>query len=380
MMRCEFWPERRRPQLRGGAAGLLAAVLFFGVLPRSALADDPVVAPEGGDSISTIGGFSWPSRALGTAGRGATASLIYDHPFMQHFALEGNLNGSIFETVTPGAIDFYQKAFNVDFLYTFDNRQSHFLNPFALVGVGGGYDDFNPDDLSKGVILAEAGFGAISRPLFSNGLRLRFDLRWVRDSNEGGHNEYRGMLGLFIPLGWTPPSPPPPPATIEIREVVKEVVKEVPRAWVDSDGDGVDDDHDRCPNTPRGARVDANGCVIAAQTIELRCVTFNLNQATLTPNAETVLDTVVPAFIGQPSLRAEVAGHTDSRGSAALNLSLSQRRADAVRQYLIAHGAHAEQLTARGYGKSELLIDPEKSESDRERNRRVELRARGQQE
>ena len=95
---------------------------------------------------------------------------------------------------------------------------------------------------------------------------------------------------------------------------------------------------------------------------------------------ETVLDSVVPAFIGQPSLRAEVAGHTDSRGSAAYNLNLSQRRAQSVRQYLIAHGAHSEQLTARGYGKSELLIDPEKSDSDRERNRRVELRARGQQE
>jgi OOP family OmpA-OmpF porin len=119
--------------------------------------------------------------------------------------------------------------------------------------------------------------------------------------------------------------------------------------------------------------------VIATQTIELRGVTFNLNQATLTPNAETVLDAVAPAFSGQPSLRAEVAGHTDSRGSEAYNLSLSQRRAEAVRAYLIWRGAKPEQLTAHGYGKSELLIKPETSETDRERNRRVELRARGQE-
>ena len=49
MMRCEFWPARRRPHLRGGAAGLLAAVLFFGVLPRSALADDSVAPTAPGD-------------------------------------------------------------------------------------------------------------------------------------------------------------------------------------------------------------------------------------------------------------------------------------------------------------------------------------------
>ena len=380
MMRCESWPECRRPHLRGGAAGVLAAMLFFGLLPRDVLADDPVTPSQPGDSISTEGGYAWPARALGTTGRGFTASVIYGHPFLPHFSFEVNLHGSIFETGVPGGTDFYQKGLNLDLVYSLNPLQSYFVNPFLLAGIGGAYDDFNPDNLDRGVFLEEAGLGLISRPLFRNGLRIRLDGRWVHDPNEGGHSEYRGMLGVYIPLGWEPPPPPAPPATIEIREVVREVVREVPRPWVDSDGDGVDDDHDRCPNTPRGARVDANGCVIAAQTIELRGVTFNLNQATLTPNAETVLDTVVPAFIGQPSLRAEVAGHTDSRGSAALNLNLSQRRAEAVRQYLIAHGAHPEQLTARGYGKTELLIDPEKSEADRERNRRVELRARGQQE
>jgi OOP family OmpA-OmpF porin len=306
--------------------------------------------------------------------------VIYGHPFLPHFSFEVNLHGSIFETGVPGGTDFYQKGLNLDLVYSLNPLQSSFVNPFLLAGIGGAYDDFNPDTLDRGVFLEEAGLGLISRPLFRNGLRLRLDARWVHDPNEGGHSEYRGMLGIFVPLGWMESPPPAPPATIEIREVVKEVVREVPRTWVDSDGDGVDDDHDRCPNTPRGARVDANGCVIAAQTIELRGVTFNLNQATLTPNAETVLDSVVPAFIGQPSLRAEVAGHTDSHGSAAYNLNLSQRRAESVRAYLVAHGAHSEQLSARGYGKSELLIDPEKGEGDRERNRRVELRARGQQE
>ena len=380
MMRCESWPECRRPHWRGGAAGLLAAVLFWGVLPRSVLADDTSGPSQPGDSISVEGGYAWPSRDLGTTGRGFTASVIYGHPFVPHLSFEGEPERLHLRNRRAGGHRFLPKGLNLDLVYSLNPLQSSFVNPFVLAGIGGAYDDFNPDNLDRCVFLTEAGLGLISRPLFHNGLRIRLDGRWVHDPNEGGHSEYRGMLGIYIPVGWTEPPPPPPPPTIEIREVVKEVVKEVQRPWVDSDGDGVDDEHDHCPNTPRGARVDANGCVIAAQTIELRGVTFNLNQATLTPNAETVLDTVVPAFIGQPSLRAEVAGHTDSRGSAAYNLNLSQRRAEAVRQYLIAHGAHSDQLTARGYGKSELLIDPEKSEGDRERNRRVELRARGQQE
>ncbi len=380
MMRCQLWPGCRAPHLRGGAAALAAAVLFCGVLPRSALADDAVASTGPGDSITTEGGYAWPSRALGTLGRGATGSVIYGHPFLPHFSLEVNLHGSVFQSDVPRGSAFYQKGLNLDLVYSLNDRQSYFVNPFVLAGIGGAYDDFSPDSLDRGVFLSEAGLGVITRPLFRNGLRLRLDARWVHDPNDGGHSGYRGMLGVYIPLGWMEAPPAPPPATIEIREIVKEVVREVPRPWVDSDGDGVDDDHDRCPNTPRGARVDANGCVIAAQTIELRGVTFNLNQATLTPNAETVLDGVVPAFVGQPSLRAEVAGHTDSAGSAAYNMNLSQRRADSVRRYLIAHGARPEQLSARGYGKTELLIDPEKSESDRERNRRVELRARGQQE
>lgn len=383
MLLSDVWNKCPRLDSYGAAAMLLAAPLL-GMLPRNASADGtspPAVVSSQSpaeDAISVLGGYGLPSRALHTTGRGFTGSVIYGHPFNDHLGLEVNLHGSIFETGPAGGTDFYQKGLNLDLVYSLNQRQPYFLTPFVLAGIGGAYDDFYPDNLSRGVLLYEAGLGAISRPLYKN-LRLRADLRWVHDQNEGGHSEYRALIGFFLPLGWSPP-PPAPPATIEIREVVKEVVKEVPRPWVDSDGDGVDDEHDRCPNTPRGARVDATGCVIAEQTIELRGVTFNFNQATLTPNAETVLDGVVSAFMGQSSLRAEVAGHTDSHGSVQYNQELSQRRAESVRRYLVAHGVRPEQLTARGYGKSELLIDPEKSETDRERNRRVELRARGQQE
>jgi len=343
----------------------------LGMLSRSASAQD-IPTP---DSISTLGGYAWPSRYYGTAGRGFTYSGIYGHTFAPHLSFEVNLNGSTFDTAVPGGTDFYQYGAAVDLVYSSSDSRTSFLTPYALVGVGGVYDDFIPQRAAGGAFTLEAGLGLVSRPLFENGIRLRLDARWVRDSNEGGHSEYRGIAGIYIPLGQHAPPAQVLPPTTTVREVVREVVKEVPRPWVDTDGDGVDDEHDKCPNSPVGSKVDSTGCVIPNQTIELKGVTFNLNQAVLTPNAETVLNTVVVAFIGQPSLRAEIAGHTDSVDSTQYNAVLSQHRAETVRAYLIQHGARPDQLTAHGYGKTRLLIAPERSENDRERNRRVELRS-----
>ncbi|MEN8719821.1 MAG: OmpA family protein, partial [Oceanococcaceae bacterium] len=74
-----------------------------------------------------------------------------------------------------------------------------------------------------------------------------------------------------------------------------------------------------------------------------------------------------------PEMLVEVAGHTDSIGGDAFNQQLSQRRAEAVRQYLIGKGISAERLTAVGYGESEPKATND-NEEGRELNRRVELR------
>jgi OOP family OmpA-OmpF porin len=118
--------------------------------------------------------------------------------------------------------------------------------------------------------------------------------------------------------------------------------------------------------------------MIENQRLALQGVVFDTNTWRLTVNATTVLDLISAAFLGQPTLRAEIAGHTDSVGSVAKNQLLSQQRADAVRTYLIFKGVHPEQLTAKGYGKSQLLVAPETDAQDRERNRRVELRVLAQ--
>lgn len=324
----------------------------------------------GPDYLSALPGYADPSQAYGTAGSGFTFSGIYGHQCTPRLSLEANIQGSVFETGRNKGTDFYQNGATADLVYAFGARGAAILTPFVLLGAGGVYDDFYPRNRAGGAFVADAGLGAVTKALFSNGIRLRFDARYVRDTKEGGHPERRFLAGIDVPLGRIEHRVEYLPGKTEIREVIKEV----PRPWVDSDGDGVDDDHDLCPNTPRGLKVDAQGCAIENQTIDLAGVTFEFNKARLTPNAETILDMVARAFAGQPSMRVEIAGHTDGIGSVAANLKLSQLRAESVRSYLIMQGAGPNQLVARGYGKSQLLIDPEKGEPDRERNRRVELR------
>jgi OOP family OmpA-OmpF porin len=74
--------------------------------------------------------------------------------------------------------------------------------------------------------------------------------------------------------------------------------------------------------------------------------------------------------------RLEIASHTDAEGDATINLKLSQRRADAVRRYLVQSGVAAEALEARGYGETQPIAD-NATEEGRQANRRVEFRVIG---
>ncbi|HUL11121.1 MAG TPA: OmpA family protein, partial [Methylococcaceae bacterium] len=134
----------------------------------------------------------------------------------------------------------------------------------------------------------------------------------------------------------------------------------------DSDGDGVDDCNDRCPDSPKGAKVNASGCWV------LTNVLFDNDKAVIKPVSYPELDDVVKVFEENPGLRVEVDGHTDSRGSDAHNLDLSQRRAAAVRQYLVGHGVAPERLEAQGFGESKPVADNDTAQG-MALNRRVEL-------
>jgi len=146
-----------------------------------------------------------------------------------------------------------------------------------------------------------------------------------------------------------PPAPPPPPA--------------------DSDHDGVIDSLDKCPGTPAGVAVDAQGCPLKG-SVTLEGVTFELNSATLAASSQRVLDDVADGLRKHPRLRVELQGHTDSSGSDQYNMRLSQKRAESVKNYLLQQGVPSTQLISKGYGESQPIADNTSAEG-RAHNRRV---------
>jgi outer membrane protein OmpA-like peptidoglycan-associated protein len=144
----------------------------------------------------------------------------------------------------------------------------------------------------------------------------------------------------------------------------------------DSDGDGVTDDKDRCPSTPAGVKVDDEGCQVlfepGKKALILEGVNFETNKAELTPESRAILDGVGESLVANEEIRVQVGGHTDSRGSAALNKRLSAARAESVRQYLISKGVAADRLTAAGFGPSRPIAS-NKTAAGQAQNRRVEL-------
>ena len=141
---------------------------------------------------------------------------------------------------------------------------------------------------------------------------------------------------------------------------------------LDGDGDGVNDCNDKCPNSQAGEVIGADGCAVKL-TIDLKGVNFDFDKATLRPDAVVILDEAVAVLQKYPQLRVEVAGHTDSKGKDAYNQKLSERRAQAVYDYLTGKGIDASRLVGpNGYGETRP-IDTNDTEEGRANNRRTEL-------
>ena len=295
------------------------------------------------------------------------------------------------------------------------------LSPYFIAGVGMIRTDSDAMDTENSPA-ANVGLGLMLR--FGNSpvsLRLEHRARF-EPAHTLAFQDQITSLGLQFAFGGiqTPapaPKPAPPPPVERDGDADEDSVPDsrdeclntaigrsvdargCPR---DSDGDGVADDQDRCPNTVRqvpvdvrgcefdsdndrvvnrlddcpntsaGTRVDSKGCEIRG-IINLPGVNFQTNSSILLAGAESVLDDAAATLRLNPDIIVQVAGHTDSAGSAEYNVWLSDRRANRVRQYLVDHGANSRNLTSRGYGEAEPVADNATAEG-RARNRRVELR------
>jgi len=105
-------------------------------------------------------------------------------------------------------------------------------------------------------------------------------------------------------------------------------------------------------------------------------VLFDFDKADLKPVAEEKLNNLLTVVNSRPSFAVSIEGHTDIRGDAAYNQSLSLRRAESVRAWLTSHGVAADRLGATGAGESRPLRSGE-MEADHQANRRVEIRMTG---
>jgi len=110
--------------------------------------------------------------------------------------------------------------------------------------------------------------------------------------------------------------------------------------------------------------------------IALRNIFFDVAKATLRPESNGELERLVKLMKDVPNLKIEISGHTDNTGSATVNETLSQQRAEAVVQYLTSKGISASRMRAKGYGSS-APVATNNSEDGRQQNRRTEFEITG---
>ncbi len=347
----------------------------------------------------------------------AGAYIALGMPFGDNWAFEFAGSGMTMDGYNPTD----QFGLEVDFLRKF-NADGRF-SPFALLGAGYLRSQQSQNIAADGTafqdsanLMTSVGLGLLTRLTSGSDVRLRTEVRYRSDLDDPTLNDVIFNLGIQAGLGEKSPPPPPPappapadsdgdgvpdsadrcPGTPRGARVdrngceydsdgdgVVDSKDRCPRTpagtkvdargcEMDSDGDGVADSKDKCPNTRAGVRVDVNGCEIK-EIIKLPGVNFQLNSARLTEGSIRVLDDAAATLKKHGDLNVEVAGHTDSTGDAGYNKGLSQRRAESVMRFLASKGVDAGRMSAKGYGEDMPVADNSTREG-RAKNRRVELR------
>lgn len=119
----------------------------------------------------------------------------------------------------------------------------------------------------------------------------------------------------------------------------------------DADRDGVADNRDNCPRTPRGAEVDKRGCWV------LIGLNFALDSSAIDSQGNRELDDVARILRENPDVRIRIDGHTDSLGEASYNQALSERRARALQTHLESVGIDPSRMDSRGHGETDPIAD-----------------------
>lgn len=363
------------------------------------------------------GQYLWPTTDLGLEEEALGPGAIIGWKWKRNWALEGRIHyNELAPRVGPGS---KTKLLHGEGNLTFFLAPEERLSPYVTAGVGG-------VDASDGLDGQEfawnGGIGALYH--FNEKVSLRVDARNVSFRHpDTSSSEWLESHELFAGLsfgfgGAKAPSDgdsdhdgvsdrldrcpnTPRGAKVDTHgcpsdsdgDGVYDGIDECPRTPegarvdargcpLDSDGDGVYDGLDRCPDTPRGTPVDRNGCPLSSKEkelietgmIRLEKVYFDTAKSSIKRESHEVLDEVAGILNKYDDLKIEVGGHTDARGAASYNQTLSEARATAVLDYLVAkHNLSRARFSAKGYGESKPVAGNDTA-AGMSRNRRVEFK------
>lgn len=314
-------------------------------------------------------------------------ALALGYRFTPAFGLEVNYGRSESETDIAPSFDVRNNRLSLDGYYKF-NAESKF-SPFLLAGVGQ-TSLKTPGADTVDETLVEAGFGAFYH--FNQNVALRAEVRDVHNV-EGDLDDQLVMLGIEFSTGARAADEPAPqqnvveePAPAPVEEAPVEAAVVAPAAVVaavpvDTDKDGVNDNLDKCPDTKAGAVVDADGCYQVLKqdvAVDLK-VPFASGKATIAGDASAEIQRVASFMVKYPTVAVTIEGHTDSRGNAVKNKTLSQQRADAVKAEIVKLGVDGSRINTVGYGAERPIAD-NATEAGRAQNRRVVASAKAQSE
>ncbi|MBD1392890.1 OmpA family protein [Mucilaginibacter glaciei] len=325
-------------------------------------------------------------------------------------AYETNLwQATLGGVVNVATIDFLRRENSVNFFLTAGAGLAVY-NPSIATTPGGTLNKFKNADGSNHYIkelVIPVGAGVKFKLSDVTALNLGYTMNFIDGDNLDGFNfqyptkdKYSyGYAGLEFTLGskskpnldWVNPVAMMydelyDAALRQEVEALKGRVTNVENAVTDlkkdSDGDGVSDQFDKCPNTPAGSVVDGSGCVIvfpkADSTVTMAGaaaysnIQFEFDSSVLRTSSYPVLD-ATSADLRSSGSTVEIDGYASSEGTAAHNMSLSRDRANSVKTYLVNSGVAASKLKVKGYGETNPIAD-NSTEEGRVLNRRVSFK------
>ncbi len=229
------------------------------------------------------------------------------------------------------------------------------LSLYALAGLGVEFFDNELTKHQKDGLFGNYGVGL--KYQLTDAMALKFDLRHLI-SAQNGDSTLLYNFGLAIPFG---------EKAAKVAPVAARCSCSCKAAPKDSDGDGVIDELDKCPDTMRGSKVDTVGCM----TLVNLNINFDTAKADIKDSYNSRIAEFAKVMNTDKNLKANIEAHTDSVGSVPYNQKLSERRAASAVKALTDLGVEKSRLKAVGYGKTRPIASNETAEG-RAENRRVQ--------